>query len=120
VRVARYDKTENSFARAFSAILPTPYNQGMKKPRNKHRPARHSAATKAKIATAHRLYQWDVWFKRSRFVLVRGHHYRVSQSSICNAARNEASRLGLSVSVEDLGRSIVVTVRGRKRRKLNV
>ena len=59
---------------------------------------------------AKRKYNWDTWFDRPITVLRRGVHYMCPQSTMANSIRNAASRMGLSVSVEDRGDSIVMRV----------
>jgi hypothetical protein len=57
-----------------------------------------------------RKYDWDTWFDRPVTILRRGVHYQCPQSTMANSIRNAASRMGLSVSVEDRGDSIVMKV----------
>lgn len=57
-----------------------------------------------------KIYDWAEWFGQRRFVLCRGIHYRCSTSSICQQVRNNATRIGVHVSVMDDGDRVVVTV----------
>lgn len=63
-------------------------------------------------------YDWDQWFGRPadedgkvRFVLVKGEHYRCSQSSMCQQVRTAAKDRGLLVNVQDLDDRIAVAAR---------
>lgn len=61
---------------------------------------------------ASRKYPWEVWFNRARTILLRGQHYSVSQSSMIQIIRNNASLYGVRVRLQDLGDSIVIQVVG--------
>ncbi len=63
---------------------------------------------------AKRKYRWEEWFGRRRTVLTRGVDYHCSQSSICQAVRNEAWRRGMRVHIIDDKESIVVEVTGTR------
>ncbi len=58
-----------------------------------------------------RKYPWEVWFDRPHTVLVRGVDYHCSQSTMCQAIRNEARRKW-RVRLTDNGDSIVMEVLG--------
>lgn len=60
-------------------------------------------------------YPWEEWFSRSRIVLLRGIHYKCSQSAMSQIVRNNASAWGLRVKVTDTGTEIVVDVLGRRK-----
>ena len=55
-------------------------------------------------------YQWNKWFRESRFTLVRGRDYYCSQSSMCQQIRNAAGVRGLAVNLFDHESKIVVFV----------
>jgi uncharacterized protein YheU (UPF0270 family) len=56
-----------------------------------------------------KIYDWDGWFLRRRFVLRRGTHYDCQQSSISQQIRNAAHRRGLRINlVESEDRFTVV------------
>lgn len=57
-----------------------------------------------------RIYDWDRWFARDRFVLTAGKEYRVSQSSMVSQIRDAAGAAGVSVHIEDKGDRIEVRV----------
>lgn len=59
-----------------------------------------------------RKYPWEEWLGRVRTVLLRGVHYRCSQSTMCQTIRNNASRRGLRVRLVDTGTEILVEVVG--------
>lgn len=59
-----------------------------------------------------RKYPWEEWFRRERAVLLRGVHYRCSQSTMVQAVRNNASRRGLRVKIDDTDTEITVEVVG--------
>ena len=61
---------------------------------------------------AHRKYPWEEWFGRPSTVLVRGVHYRCSQSTMVQTIRNNASARGLSVQVTDKRNEIFIEVSG--------
>ena len=60
-------------------------------------------------------YPWDVWLGQPRTVIKRGQDYKLSQSMMHQTVRNRASQRGISVSLDDLGDSIVIEVTGRTR-----
>lgn len=57
-----------------------------------------------------RKYDWEGWFGRPRTVLLYGVHYDTSQSTMVQVIRNNASRRGLKVRVQDNGGFIVIEV----------
>lgn len=59
-----------------------------------------------------RQYLWEQWFGQRRAVLLRGVHYRCSQSSMCQAIRNEACRRRLRVRLTDGGTEVILEVVG--------
>lgn len=59
-----------------------------------------------------RLYQWEEWFGCQRTVLLRGIHYRCSQSSMIQMIRSRASERGLRVRLTDTGTEIVIELVG--------
>ena len=61
-----------------------------------------------------RLYNWEYWFSRSRTVLLRGVDYRCSQSTMVQIVRNNASRMGILVSIKDTETELVIEVRSGK------
>ncbi len=67
-----------------------------------------------------RKYRWDDWLGRPQTVLVRGVHYRCSQSSMCQSIRNNASQRGLRVRLTDNGTDILVEVLGTRRAREEV
>jgi hypothetical protein len=61
---------------------------------------------------AKRKYPWEGWFGKPRTELVRGVHYRCSQSTMAQTIRNNASLRGLRVQLTDKGNEIVIEVIG--------
>ena len=57
-----------------------------------------------------RKYPWDKWLKQPHTVLLRGIHYRCSQSTMCQIIRNNASARGLRVSLLDTETEITINV----------
>lgn len=57
---------------------------------------------------AHRKYPWEEWFGQRRIVLLRGVHYRCSQSTMAQSIRNNASARGVKVRLRDTGTEIVI------------
>lgn len=55
-------------------------------------------------------YPWETWFGRSRTVLLRGVHYKCSQSAMCQLIRNNASKRGMRVRLTDTGTEIVMEI----------
>ena len=72
---------------------------------------------------AKRLYDWDDWFSRGRFVLRAGFEYLCSNSSMAQQVRVQASHRGAFVSIRDEITRLVVEVsaerhrNGKRRRK---
>ena len=62
-----------------------------------------------------KIYEWDAWFEKDHFVLKRGSHYDVSQSSMSQQVRNAASQRGLGVVVMDQGSQLRVVVTYRSK-----
>lgn len=60
------------------------------------------------------VYDWDELFKRGRFTLVRGKDYHCSTSSIIQIARNQASKRGLPLSIEDGGNRVAIEVKEKE------
>lgn len=48
-----------------------------------------------------KIYDWDKWFARRRFRLLRGTHYFCSQSTMSQQIRNAATKRGLQVSITE-------------------
>ncbi len=61
---------------------------------------------------AFRKYPWEEWFAKLRMTLVQGIDYHCSQSSMAQSIRNNASRRGLKVRLQDIGDAIMVQVVG--------
>ncbi len=64
---------------------------------------------------APRKYDWDAWFKRGTFLLIKGREYTCSQSAIAQQVRVAASKRGLSVTLQDVDSGMAVKVKERKR-----
>lgn len=64
---------------------------------------------------AQRKYPWEAWFDEERFVIQRGVHYQISQSSMHQTIRNNASARGLRVHIEDLNDAFYIQVMGSTR-----
>lgn len=60
-----------------------------------------------------RKYPWELWLAGGRISLKRGRDYDVSQSTICQTVRNNASQRGLRVRLQDVGDGITIEVVGR-------
>ena len=67
-----------------------------------------------------KLYPWEDWLGRPRTVILRGVHYRCSQSSMAQNIRNEASRRGVRVRVVDTNTEITIEVKDDSRGELPV
>ena len=61
-----------------------------------------------------RKYPWEKWFGRSRTVILRGVHYRCSQSAMVQTIRNNASQRGVRVRVTDTDTEITIEVRSEE------
>lgn len=61
-----------------------------------------------------RLYDWDAWLAKDRFVLRRGKDYSCPTSSIIQQLRQAASNRKVQLSVDDRGTEVAVQVVGRK------
>lgn len=61
-------------------------------------------------------YPWDQWLARRRRRLQRGADYACSQSAMAQQIRNAAVRLGLRVSLVDVGDGLIITVKKRRMR----
>jgi hypothetical protein len=61
-----------------------------------------------------RTYPWDDWFGRKTVTIMRGVHYRCSQSTMQQIIRNNASARGLSVRIQDGGTTLTIKVTGGK------
>lgn len=59
------------------------------------------------------MYDWNKWFRKKRFTLERGTHYRCPSSSFGQQIRNAAHKRGLSISVEENNGVFTVTVMGK-------
>lgn len=57
-------------------------------------------------------YAWDEWFVQGQFTLKKGVDYQVSQSTMHQTIRNNASQRGLRVSIIDTGTELIVKVVG--------
>lgn len=60
-----------------------------------------------------KLYEWDKWFTRNRFVLKRGKDYLCASSSFIGQIRNAAAVRKLLVSIEPVDDAFIVTVKER-------
>lgn len=58
-------------------------------------------------------YDWEAWFGRDRFRLLRGRDYSCSQGAMAQQIRQAASKLGVSVHVveSESGFSVFVAER---------
>lgn len=63
-----------------------------------------------------RKYDWDGWFRKGQFTIRRGVDYHVSQSSMYQSVRNNASLRGILVKIVDGNDNLVVTVVGVNKR----
>lgn len=61
-----------------------------------------------------RKYAWEEWFARKRTVLLRGVHYKCSQSTMTQMVRNRASLHGVRISLKDTGTEVIIDVIGRE------
>jgi hypothetical protein len=57
-----------------------------------------------------KLYDWDDWFSRPRFILRKGRDYDCAQSSMAQQIRNAAAARNLLVNVRDTGTGFIVWV----------
>lgn len=62
-------------------------------------------------------YPWVRWFKTPKRLLKHGRDYSSSTSTMAQIVRNNASRLGISVSVTEVDGGLEVVVTGRKTRR---
>lgn len=69
---------------------------------------------------AHRKYDWNKLFERDQSLLERGEDYHCSQSNIIQQIRNEASKRGLRIKLNDLDDKIIVKVISRKQQTTKV
>lgn len=53
-------------------------------------------------------YDWGRWFKRKRFLLVRGIHYECLPHGMAQQVRNAAAERGLRVSIRFVDSTLVV------------
>ncbi len=53
-------------------------------------------------------HDWDKWFKRKRFTLIRGEHFSGMPHAMSAQVRNAACKRGLTVSVRILENILVV------------
>ena len=60
---------------------------------------------------ARRKYPWEEWFDQPRTVLLRGVHYRCSQSTMCQTIRNNASSRGVHIKLTDTDTEIIIEVK---------
>lgn len=58
-----------------------------------------------------RIYPWEQWFSKDRTVILRGVHYRCSQSTMVQTIRNNATQRGIKVSVDDTNTEIIIEVK---------
>ena len=58
-----------------------------------------------------KLYPWDSWFLKERFVIKRGLDYKCSQSVMAQQIRNAAVQRDLRVSLEDLEDGFLVVTK---------
>lgn len=56
-------------------------------------------------------YPWEAWFRSHSVVLRRGKDYASATSTMAQIVRNNASRLGVSVSIREVKGGLKVTVR---------
>lgn len=59
-------------------------------------------------------YDWDKWFRRKRFTLVRGKDYSCSQGVMAQQIRTAAHRRGFYVSLVEGEGTFTVIVREEK------
>ncbi len=57
-----------------------------------------------------KLYSWDKWFSHNRFTLLKGRHYRCSNSGMVQQLRNQAVQRGVKVTITDLDSRLVVEI----------
>ena len=55
-----------------------------------------------------RVYPWNDWLGKPRTVILRGVHYRCSQSSMQTQIRNAASRRGVKVRLIDTNTEFII------------
>lgn len=60
-------------------------------------------------------YPWELWFDSPRTVILRGVHYRCSQSTMAQIIRNNASTRGVSVSIVDTETEITIEVHSERK-----
>ena len=61
-----------------------------------------------------RIYEWEKWFGQRRTVLLRGIHYRCSQSAMVQMIRSNASARNMRVRVIDTMTELVIEVIGTR------
>lgn len=57
-----------------------------------------------------RLYDWDEWFAKPRFVLKKGRHFGCGMASMSQQIRDRAGDRGLRVSIKEGWLTLSVTV----------
>lgn len=62
---------------------------------------------------ARRKYDWDRLFEQDQVLLERGEDYNCSQSNIIQQIRNEASKRGLRIRLNDLDDRVIIKVLNR-------
>lgn len=54
-------------------------------------------------------YPWKVWFKRKRYILLKGKHFHCQPHSMAQLVRNQAHRRNRRVSISIDGDEVTIT-----------